>query len=63
MVNGEEDAGGDMNVLHEDFSWTQREIIHTYNDLGHACLVALIVVYLIFALRLDRLAGRLRHRA
>ena len=29
MVNGEEDAGGDMNVLHEDFSWTQREIIHT----------------------------------
>ncbi len=58
MINGEEDAGGDMNGLHDVFGWTQREIIHTYNNLGDACVVVLAVVYLVFALRLDRVAGR-----
>jgi len=59
MINGEEDAAGDMNVLHEDFEWTQRRIIHTYNDLGDACVIALLIVYAVFALRLDRLVTRL----
>ena len=59
MINGEEDAGGDMNGLHDAFGWTQREIIHTYNQLGDACVIALLVVYLIFALRLDRVASRI----
>ena len=59
MMHGEDDRGGDMNALHSDYGWTQREIIHTYNDLADACLVALLVVYLVFALRLDKLAGRL----
>ena len=58
MIHGEEDAGGDMNALHEDFGWTQREIIHTYNNLGDACLFALLVIYGIFALRLDRFPAR-----
>ncbi|MBC8126352.1 MAG: M50 family metallopeptidase [Gloeobacteraceae cyanobacterium ES-bin-144] len=58
MINGEEDGGGDMNVLHDVFGWTQREIIHTYNNLGDVCVITLIVAYLIFALRLDRIAGR-----
>lgn len=60
MIHGDEDSSGDMNILHEDYSWTQREIIHTYNDLGTWCVVALVVVYLVFALRIDRLiAARL----
>ena len=58
MVHGEEDAGGDMNILRDDFAWTQREIIHTYNNLATACLVVLLVLYVIFALRLDRLVRR-----
>ena len=59
MINGEEDGAGDMNVLHDGYGWTQREIIHTYNHLADACVIALLVVYLVFALRLDRLASRL----
>ena len=58
MVAGEEDAGGDMNILRDDYRWSNHDIIGTYNQLGSACLVALAVIYLIFALRLDRVAGR-----
>lgn len=58
MIHGEEDGGGDMNTLHDGFGWTQREIIHTYDQLGDACLAALLVVYVIFALRLDKLPAR-----
>ena len=58
MVAGEEDEGGDMNVLHHDYKWTQHRIIHTYNDLGDVCLLALVVIYLIFALGIDRWPGR-----
>ena len=63
MVNGEEDAGGDMNTLKDDFDWTQHQIIYTYNHLADACLVVLVVVYAIFALRLDKLPARLMHRS
>lgn len=59
MIGGEEDGDGDMNGLHDEFGWTQREIIHSYNHLGDACVLALLVVYLVFAFRLDRIAGRL----
>jgi hypothetical protein len=58
MINGEEDAGGDMNGLHDEFGWTQHDLIYTYNHLADACLVALVVVYLVFALRLGRLLAR-----
>lgn len=59
MVNGEEDAGGDMNILRDDYAWNNHHIIGTYNALGMACLVALVSVWLVFALRLDRVASRL----
>ena len=62
MINGEEDAGGDMNGLHDEFGWSQHDIITTYNHLADAGLVAMVVIYLIFALRLDRLLVRLLHR-
>jgi hypothetical protein len=50
MVGGEEDAGGDLNILQDDFGWKDREIIATYNNLATACLVAIVVVHLFFAL-------------
>ncbi len=62
MINGEEDAGGDMNGLHDEFGWTQHDIIATYNHLGNACLVALLALYAIFALRLDKILTRLLAR-
>jgi hypothetical protein len=62
MVNGEDDAGGDMNILHEDYDWTLRGISHTYNNLGTACLIAIVVVYLIFALGLNRLPALVAER-
>jgi hypothetical protein len=55
MINGEDDGGGDMNILKDDYHWTQHQIIYTYNHLADACLVALVVVYLFFNLRLNRL--------
>jgi hypothetical protein len=58
MIHGEEDVGGDMNIL-RDLGWTQRQIIHTYNDLATTCLIVLAVLYVIFALRLDRIVSRL----
>jgi hypothetical protein len=58
MVNGEDDAGGDMNVLMDDYAWTNRKIIHTYNGLANVCLVVLVAVYLFFALGLDRVLRR-----
>jgi len=58
MVNGEEDAGGDMNILRDDYGWSNHRIIDTYNGLGTACVTALVIIWLIFLLRLDRVAGR-----
>lgn len=59
MINGEGDGGGDMNILHDDYQWTQHQIIYAYSHLATACLVALAVVYVIFNLRLDRIFDRL----
>jgi hypothetical protein len=58
MINGEGDGGGDMNILREDYHWTQHQIIYTYNHLADACLVSLAVVYIVFNLRLDRIFDR-----
>lgn len=55
MINGEDDGGGDMNILANDYHWTQHRIIFTYNHLADACLVSLAVVYAIYNLRLNRL--------
>ena len=54
MVNGEEDAGGDLNILQDDYGWKDRQIIATYNSLATACLIAVVAVHLFFALGLDR---------
>lgn len=62
MIGGEHDAGGDMNILHEDYDWPQRKIIHVYNDLGTACLLALLAIYAWFVLRPDRLIVALWRR-
>jgi hypothetical protein len=58
MINGEGDGGGDMNILRDDYHWTQHRIIYTYNHLADACLVALAVTYVVFNLRLDRIFDR-----
>jgi hypothetical protein len=54
MINGEDDGGGDMNILKDEYNWTQHGIIHAYTHLAGACLVALLVIYLFFNLRLNR---------
>jgi hypothetical protein len=59
MVNGEEDAGGDLNILQDDYGWGDRRIIATYHELGNACLLAVLIVHLFFALGLNRVVGRL----
>ncbi len=65
MINGEEDAGGDMNRLHDEFGWSQHDIIRVYNHLGDVCLVVVLALFVVFALRLDQIPRRWleRHRA
>ena len=58
MVNGEDDASGDMNILVDDFHWTQHKIIWTYNMIGDVCLVVLLATYAFFTLGLDRAVAR-----
>lgn len=56
MINGEEDAGGDMNRLMDDYGWKKHDIRRSYWLLGRGCWVALGVMWLLFALRLNRVA-------
>jgi hypothetical protein len=56
MINGEEDAGGDMNRLMDDYGWKKFDIRRNYRLLGLGCWAALGVMWLIFALRLNRVA-------
>jgi len=62
MINGEEDAGGDMNRLMDDYGWTKFRIRRTYWLLGGWCWAALGAMWLLFALRVnqaaDWIAGR-----
>jgi len=53
MINGEDDGGGDMNILADRYHWTQHLIVFTYNHLADACLATIIAVYLFFNLRLN----------
>jgi hypothetical protein len=59
MIGGEDDGGGDMNILRDDYRWTQHQIIHAYSHLGDMCLVAVALTYAFFVLRLDRIVDRL----
>jgi len=54
MVNGEDDGGGDMNILADEYHWTQHRIIFTYNHLADWCLAAILFVYVFYSLRLNR---------
>jgi len=58
MVQGEEDGGGDMNILRVDYHWSNHDIVGTYAHLGNVCLLVVLAVYLVFLLRVDRLTGR-----
>ncbi len=62
MINGEDDGGGDMNILADDYHWTQHQIVFRYNHLADACLVSIIVIYLFINLRLDRVFNPLLAR-
>jgi hypothetical protein len=53
MIGGEDDGGGDMNILRDDYRWTQHQIFNTYYQLGELCLSGLVIIYVFFALRLD----------
>lgn len=54
VINGEEDAGGDMNRLMDDYGWKKFDIRRTYHLLGNACWIALGATWLAFALRLNQ---------
>ncbi len=56
LINGEEDAGGDMNRLMDDYGWKKFTIRRTYYVLGWSCWIALGVMWLLFALRLNSVA-------
>jgi hypothetical protein len=56
MINGEEDGGGDMNRLMDDYGWKKFDIRRNYWLLGRWCWIALAVMWLVFALRLNRAA-------
>ncbi len=62
MINGEDDGGGDMNILMDDYRWTQHQIVFTYNHLADACLLAVLLVYLVFNLRLNEIVNPLLAR-
>jgi hypothetical protein len=67
MINGEDDAGGDMNKLMDAYGWTKAMIRRNYHLLDRGCWIGLGVVYATFALRLDRaadwIAGKVMRRA
>lgn len=51
LLFGQGDAGGDMNRLNWDFGWRAEQIIQTYTQLGHLCLLVLLGVYLTLLLK------------
>ena len=56
LMHGEEDAGGDMNRLMDDYGWKKFDIRRNYLLLGYGCWIALGVMWALFALRLNRVA-------
>lgn len=62
LLFGEEDAGGDMNVLMDDFGWSCTRIQKTYYLLAVWCVWATVCVYLLAACRAGRGMGWLRNR-
>lgn len=63
LLQGEGDAGGDMNQLSEVYHWSDQRIITTYSTLGSLCLIALISLYVFFLIKhrrwiLDRIRSK-----
>lgn len=54
LWGGEDHSGGDMNILSEQFEWSDRQIIDTYNSLGGLCLTILLSVYFYFLIKQNR---------
>lgn len=56
MINGEEDQGGDMNKLMDGYGWKKFDIRRRYLLLGYGCWAALGIMWVLFALRLNKVA-------
>jgi hypothetical protein len=54
LWGGQGDAGGDMNQLKEQFSWSDRQIVDSYNFLGGTCLTTILAVYFYFLMKQNR---------
>ncbi len=57
MINGEDDANGDMNRLMADYGWKKFDIRRRYHLLGRWCWVALGAIWAFHALRLNEALG------
>ncbi len=62
MIGGEDDAGGDMNILHEDFGWSLFRIKRTYHLIAVTCLWVWAGAYALAACRAERLIEWLASR-
>ncbi len=48
LWGGADHAGGDMNILSDQFGWSDQLIIDTYNGIGGWCLLMILSVYFYF---------------
>jgi hypothetical protein len=62
MIGGEDDASGDMNILHEDFGWSLLRIRQTYHLIAVTCLWVWAAAYVLAACRAERLVEWLAGR-
>ncbi len=51
-----------MNILVDDYHWTQHRIIFAYNHLADLCLLVIVGTYLFFNLRLNQVFNPLLAR-
>lgn len=51
LWDGVGDANGDMNILSQQYGWTDVRIIHTYTMIGNICIGLLICTYTYFLIR------------
>ena len=63
MIGGEDDAGGDMNILNEDFGWSFLRIRRTYHLLAVTCAWAVAGAYVLAACRVERLVEWVANRS
>lgn len=62
-ILGAGDAGGDMDRLSWQFGWSDGRIIDSYSRLGEACLLMLLVAYVVLLVKLNpRTWTSLKHK-